>query len=134
MGCDTSRPSGNDTRSSASESGVVVIGRNRDLQKKDGIGSDVGHFKIVVLGDVAVGKTSILRQFMNGTFDAEHEPTVPASFQKVVVDLGPDQNNREVTLSVWDTAGQERFHQVFAGLGEVVLCVSGHCCCFSDFL
>ena len=112
MGCDTSRPSGNSRRTDASESNVVVIGRNGNAKSKDGSGSDVGHFKIVVLGDVAVGKTSILRQFMNGTFDAEHEPTVPASFQKVVVDLGSDQNNRKVTLSVWDTAGQERFHQV----------------------
>lgn len=62
--------------------------------------------KIVLLGDVAVGKTAIASRFCKNTFIEHHLNTIGGAYllQKVV--LG---NGAIVKLHVWDTSGQERF-------------------------
>ena len=61
-------------------------------------------FKVVVLGDAGVGKTSLTMRFVEGEFK-QQQPTVGAfySTKKVVVGGVP------IKLVIWDTAGQERF-------------------------
>ena len=62
--------------------------------------------KVVLIGDSAVGKTSIVGQYVYGSCSWEHRPTVGIDFlsKDCVVD---DLN---VRFQIWDTAGQERFH------------------------
>jgi Ras-related protein Rab-6A len=62
-------------------------------------------YKIVFLGDLGVGKTSIINQFINNTFDATHQPTIGIDFLSKTVYL----DDRTIRLQLWDTAGQERF-------------------------
>jgi len=62
--------------------------------------------KCVVLGSSNVGKTSLLRQFVQGTFSQDRRVTTGADFHSKVMKLG----DREVRMVIWDTAGQERFH------------------------
>ena len=64
-------------------------------------------FKIVVLGEARVGKTSLTLRFCKGNFDEKQISTVDASCLSQTVTLGGGQ---KVTLSIWDTAGQERYH------------------------
>ena len=61
--------------------------------------------KIVLLGDTAVGKTSLCARLVNGTFDSFSEPTIGAAFLTKTVQTG-DITHR---LEIWDTAGQERY-------------------------
>lgn len=63
-------------------------------------------FKLVLLGDGRVGKTSMTLRFVNNVFSDKQMATIQASYltKRVTVD------NQMVTLAVWDTAGQERFH------------------------
>lgn len=63
-------------------------------------------FKIVLLGEGRVGKTSILLRYIRGEYDDRQVSTLQASYldKKIVVDGQP------ASLSVWDTAGQERYH------------------------
>jgi Ras-related protein Rab-21 len=63
-------------------------------------------FKVVLLGEGRVGKTSIVLRFTKGEYDDRQQSTVQASFidKKISVDGNIAQ------LSIWDTAGQERFH------------------------
>lgn len=63
-------------------------------------------FKVVLLGEGCVGKTSILLRYVENKFHDKHVSTLQASFlnQKLNID------GKRVTLSIWDTAGQERFH------------------------
>lgn len=65
----------------------------------------VAKFKIVLLGNLAVGKTSIINQFMYGTFDHMHQPTIGIDFLSQTMYL----DDRTIRLQLWDTAGQERF-------------------------
>ncbi|CAG2110011.1 unnamed protein product [Medioppia subpectinata] len=63
-------------------------------------------FKIVLLGEGCVGKTSLMLRYCQNKFTENHESTLQASFltKKFII------NNTRVQLSIWDTAGQERFH------------------------
>ncbi|XP_056368155.1 ras-related protein Rab-18-B-like isoform X2 [Oenanthe melanoleuca] len=61
--------------------------------------------KLLLVGDSAVGKSSLLRRVTDGTFEPRLKPTVGIDFKvkKMVVE------GRAVQLAIWDTAGQERF-------------------------
>lgn len=61
--------------------------------------------KIVVAGDGAVGKTSLIRRYASGQFEESRVMTIGVDFQTEVVKLG----EREVKLSIWDVAGQDQF-------------------------
>ncbi|KAI8578714.1 hypothetical protein K450DRAFT_245154 [Umbelopsis ramanniana AG] len=79
------------------------------------------HRKLVVLGDGACGKTSLLNVFTRGYFPQLYEPTV---FENYVQELSID--GQEVQLSLWDTAGQEEFDRLrtlsYADTDVVMLC------------
>ena len=63
-------------------------------------------FKVVLLGEGRVGKTSILLRFTKGQYDDRQVSTLQASYLDKKVSVGSTTAN----LSIWDTAGQERFH------------------------
>ena len=64
--------------------------------------------KVVVLGDMAVGKTSLMQRFVNNRFSHQYKSTLGADFlsKEVIVD------DRTINLQIWDTAGQERFQSL----------------------
>ncbi|KAF8091210.1 hypothetical protein N665_0451s0023 [Sinapis alba] len=65
----------------------------------------LGNYKLVFLGDQAVGKTSIITCFMYGNFDTNYQATIGIDF------LSKTMRHEDTTfgLQLWDTAGQERF-------------------------
>ncbi len=63
-------------------------------------------FKVVLLGEGRVGKTSILLRYTKGEYSDRQISTLQASYLDKRVMIG----NSAVQLSIWDTAGQERFH------------------------
>jgi len=64
--------------------------------------------KIVMMGDGAVGKTSLVLRYTQNTFSPEYKQSLGASF--AVQDLEIKQ--QKVKLVVWDVAGQPSFRQV----------------------
>ncbi|XP_010872357.2 ras-related protein Rab-37 isoform X2 [Esox lucius] len=66
-------------------------------------------FKVMLLGDSAVGKTCVLVRFKDGAFlGGNFIATVGIDFRNKVVTV----DNVKVKLQIWDTAGQERFRSV----------------------
>mmetsp|Transcript_102732 Transcript_102732/g.306929 ORF Transcript_102732/g.306929 Transcript_102732/m.306929 type:complete len:203 (-) Transcript_102732:36-644(-) len=63
------------------------------------------HFKLVVVGDSSVGKSSLALRFAKGEFDEAQEPSIGASFMTQIVAL----EDCTVKFEIWDTAGQERY-------------------------
>ena len=59
-------------------------------------------FKVIVLGDSGVGKTSLLEKFVTKQFTSSYKTTVGADFSSK--ELNIDDIN--ITLQLWDTAGQ----------------------------
>ncbi|KAI6222519.1 Ras-related protein Rab-21 [Aphelenchoides besseyi] len=70
--------------------------------------SSVDSFKIVLLGEGAVGKSSILMRYIDDKFVENRESTIQAAFaaKKIRVE------DRQIDLNIWDTAGQEKFHSL----------------------
>ena len=66
-------------------------------------------FRIILIGDSTVGKSSLLRQFVDGQFIQTPDPTVGVDFHVRTVEL---DDNVRVKLQLWDTAGQERFRAI----------------------
>ncbi|GAB6028642.1 Ras-protein Rab-21 [Chamberlinius hualienensis] len=63
-------------------------------------------FKVVLLGEGCVGKTSLVLRYIENKFNDRHVSTVQASYLSKKLNIG----GKRVTLSIWDTAGQEKFH------------------------
>ena len=67
-------------------------------------------FKIVVLGEGAVGKTAIVTRFSHGFFRTDYKTTIGSQFAVKNVDIPrDDRDDVTVKLQIWDVAGQSRF-------------------------
>ncbi|KAL5538859.1 hypothetical protein UlMin_043556 [Ulmus minor] len=65
-------------------------------------------FKVVVIGDSAVGKTQILSRFTKNEFCFDSKSTIGVEFQTRTVTI----NGKVIKAQIWDTAGQERYRAV----------------------
>lgn len=63
-------------------------------------------FRIILLGDSTVGKSSLLKRFTDGIYSDVADPTVGVDFYARSLDIEPGV---KIKLQLWDTAGQERF-------------------------
>ena len=70
-------------------------------------------FKLVLLGDSSVGKSSIVHRFVKDTFDELRESTIGAAFLSQSITIHPNDGNETkdvvIKFEIWDTAGQERY-------------------------
>jgi len=62
-------------------------------------------FKICVIGDGAVGKTSLIKKYTEGTFERDYIKTIGAQFSRYTKKINKDKIN----LIFWDIAGQDDF-------------------------
>jgi Ras-related protein Rab-23 len=56
-------------------------------------------FKVIVVGDLAVGKTSLVMRYIKGTFSKDYKVTVGFEFFSKVV----HHDDEDVTVQIWDT-------------------------------
>jgi Ras-related protein Rab-11A len=68
-------------------------------------------FKITLLGEGAVGKTSLRRTYLGETFERDYTMTLGADFATKTIKIGED----DITIIIWDLAGQPRFSAVREG-------------------
>lgn len=65
-------------------------------------------FKIVLIGDSAVGKSQLLARFARDEFNLDSKATIGVEFQTKTVNM----DHKTIKAQVWDTAGQERYRAV----------------------
>ncbi len=63
--------------------------------------------KILLLGDAAVGKTSLIQRFVKGSFQKDYKMTVGCDL--FMGDISLNDGEDKVSLQIWDIAGQDRF-------------------------
>jgi small GTP-binding protein len=68
--------------------------------------------KICLLGDPAVGKTSLINRFVYNVFDDKYLSTIGAKISKKNVVVSRGTQRIPVTLTIWDIAGQKSFEEV----------------------
>ncbi|MHA1651869.1 MAG: Rab family GTPase [Candidatus Helarchaeota archaeon] len=66
-------------------------------------------YKLCVVGDPSVGKTSLIRRYADRKFDESYLPTIGADFTIKKINL--DESNI-ITLTIWDMGGHERFDRI----------------------
>ncbi|KAI5453170.1 Vacuolar protein sorting-associated protein 21 [Naganishia albida] len=64
--------------------------------------------KLVLLGEAAVGKSSLVLRFVSNDFNENNSPTIGAAFLTQKCRL----EDKVIKFEIWDTAGQERFHSL----------------------
>ena len=84
--------------------------------------SDCRQLKVVMLGDAAVGKTSLIQAFA-GVYKDDPESTVAPNLSHFTV---TNNYNVAVGLNLWDTAGQDRYNSItdlyLRGANVALLC------------
>ena len=76
--------------------------------------------KIIFLGEVAVGKTSLINIFIDPNFNKNISPTLSPSYLTKLVEY----ENKTFLLSIWDTAGQEQYramNKIFIKNSNIIL-------------
>ena len=77
-------------------------------QNQQAINPEIPKYKLIFLGDQAVGKSCILNRFMNDTFSEEYQATIGLDFQSKNIQI----DNQDINLLLYDTAGQEKFRSL----------------------
>ncbi|XP_012572022.2 ras-related protein RHN1 isoform X3 [Cicer arietinum] len=72
------------------------------------IGHNNLNAKLVLLGDMGAGKSSLVLRFVKGQFLEFQESTIGAAFFSQTLAV----NDATVKFEIWDTAGQERYHSL----------------------
>lgn len=67
-------------------------------------------FKVLLIGDSSVGKTSVLLRYVDDKFNAEFQTTIGVDFKVSSFQM----NGKTIKLQLWDTAGQDRFKNIVA--------------------
>ncbi|KAF8565554.1 hypothetical protein P879_08167 [Paragonimus westermani] len=67
---------------------------------------DVVNFKLLIIGDSGVGKSSLLLRYINDSFENQLSATIGVDYRVKVTTVS---DGTMIKLSIWDTAGQERF-------------------------
>ena len=98
MGCNNSQPQNNPK---SEENTIKIKTTPKDQEKPKELEA-----KIVLLGNINVGKTSIASRYCKNTFNDHHINTIGGAYQQQKVVLN---NGAIVKLHIWDTSGQERF-------------------------
>jgi GTPase SAR1 family protein len=84
---------------------------------------DYPTYKILIIGDKDVGKTSLIYRYINNEFNEKNDTSIGLDFQEKTVKVTP---KKKITLMIWDTAGSEKFrsiaHSFFTNCDGIILC------------
>lgn len=86
--------------------------KSKEVVKKTEGGAENYFIKLVLMGDGAVGKTSLRRNYLGMGFSEEHIMTIGADFAAKDVSYKFDGKQYNITYQIWDLAGQSTFNSV----------------------
>ena len=66
-------------------------------------------YKIIIIGDSGVGKTSLLSKYIKGVFPSSPLPTIAIEFATKIIQI---KEGGFIKAQIWDTAGQEKYKSI----------------------
>ncbi|MGY5872566.1 MAG: GTP-binding protein [Candidatus Thorarchaeota archaeon] len=112
------------------ESGMVTeIRHRRPKAPRPGAAPDSYQylFKLMVIGEGAVGKTTLVNRYVTGTFERDYKTTIGSQFAVKLTYISPPESEYAtgIKLQAWDVAGQARFKAVrkmyYSGAAGIIL-------------
>lgn len=83
--------------------------KKQKKEKKSEVKKKFIILKIILLGDVSVGKTSVIERFINNNFKDDYTCTIQAEQKTKIIN---EDSNTSIRMDIWDTAGQEKFRSL----------------------
>ena len=68
------------------------------------------NFKIILIGDSGVGKSSLIKRISKDDFQNEHNSTIGCEFSTFITKI----NNKVIKCQIWDTCGQEKYRSLIS--------------------
>lgn len=68
----------------------------------------IPEIKMILLGESGVGKTSIIKRYLNDQFDKNEQSTMSMSYVAKTIEI----DKKQITLNIWDTIGQEKYRSI----------------------
>ena len=100
-----------------------TFSRDSINQRKENLGGILPTYKVLIIGDQGIGKTTLIHRYIYDTFLENVESTLGLDFQEKIVQVSP---NDKIILTLWDTAGSEKFHSIaqsfFTNCDGIILC------------
>ena len=83
--------------------------------------------KVLMLGDGAVGKTSLIHKYVMDKFDDKYITTIGTKITKKMLSLEHDEEKIDLTLMIWDILGQKGYTTIQStsykgGEGALMVC------------
>ncbi|MDF1538556.1 MAG: GTP-binding protein, partial [Candidatus Thorarchaeota archaeon] len=71
-------------------------------------------FKVMIIGEGAVGKTALVNRYTTGQFETDYKTTIGSQFAVKLTHISPPESTHSIGIKVqaWDVAGQARFKAV----------------------
>ena len=85
-------------------------------------GQEIPEIKVILLGETAVGKTSIIKRYHEGQFDEFESSSITMSYVDKTIEI----DNEKYKLIIWDTIGQETYRSIsklFLNESKIVILV-----------
>ena len=82
---------------------------NNDISNSDNSIKFIYEFKIILLGPIAVGKTSIFHRYVSNEFNEQYKCTINVENKIRTININ---NITEAKLKIWDTCGNEQFKSI----------------------
>ena len=84
-------------------------GNKNNSSHEVSVNKTIYQFKIILIGDSSVGKTSLVNRFMGMDYEENYACTINADFKKKSLSIDPSCS---AELVIWDTCGQEKFKAI----------------------
>lgn len=84
--------------------------KNQNYLTEDlNINQKIYSFKLILLGDIAVGKTSILNRFVDNKFQSHYKCTINIDYRIKSLSINSETST---DLQIWDTCGEEKYYSI----------------------
>ena len=108
---------------------VTEIKNRRPMAPRPGAAPDSYQylFKLMVIGEGAVGKTTLVNRYVTGTFERDYKTTIGSQFAVKLTHVSPPEAEYAIGIKIqaWDVAGQARFKAVrkmyYSGAAGIIL-------------
>lgn len=68
----------------------------------------MNELKIAVIGEIATGKTALIKRLVTNEFTDDYSPTIGGELSTKTINI----KGQDITCHLWDTTGEERFHSL----------------------